>query len=262
MQSSAVAMSTVALRQPPAARARPSLRDINGERTSCSTCKLHEMCLSTGLDSGSLGRFDMLISTHVRLRKGDTLYRAGGHFTALYGIRSGSFKTISLTENGHEQIAGYHLAGDVIGIDGMTSDNHECEAIALEDSEVCVIPFREFEQVAGGDGRVQRNLYRLLTREITRERLQMVMLGTMHADQRLVTFLLDLSHRYELLGYSASAFVLRMTREEIGSYLGLKLETVSRLLSRLQTEDLIRVAGRDIVLLDPPGLARILDRAD
>lgn len=262
MQSSAAVASSVALRPPMTARMRPSLRDVNGQRTACSTCKLHDKCLSTDLGTDSLEQFDTLISTHVRLRKGDTLYRAGAAFTALYGVRSGSFKTLSLTENGLEQIAGYQLAGDIIGLDGITSDSHECEAIALEDSEVCVIPFHEFEQIAGDDRQVQRNLYRLLAREITRERLQMIMLGTMHADQRLVTFLLDLSRRYQKLGYSASAFVLRMTRDEIGSYLGLKLETVSRVLSRLQAEGLIRVTGREIMLSNSQGLARILDRVD
>ena len=244
-----------------AAIGRAALMDVSRQHPSCSTCKLADRCLSTDMDAPSMKRLDELIKTRIRLRKGDTLYRAGGRFSALYSIRSGSCKTVVLAENGQEQIAGYHLAGDIIGIDGIGDERHECEAIALEDTEVCVVPFDEVTRIARDDHVFQRNLYRTLSREISRERRLMLMLGTMHAHQRVVTFLLDLSDRYQARGYSASEFVLRMTREEIGSYLGLKLETVSRLLSRFQREGLIEVLGRGIKLLDRVMLRQLLDQS-
>ncbi len=259
------AVATHRIEMPPrsiaAALGRALLKDVSRQQTSCATCKQHDTCLATGLDVFTMQQFDQLITTRIRLRKGETLYRAGARFSALYAIRSGSCKTVLLTEDGHDQIAGYHMAGEMIGIDGIGDDRHECEAIALEDTEVCVVPFDQVTQIAREDGVFQRNLHRMLSQEITRERRLMLLLGTMHADQRIATFLLDLSHRYQSRGYSPSEFVLRMTREEIGSYLGLKLETVSRLLSRFQREGLIHVVGRGIKLLDRMLLKQILDQS-
>ena len=239
---------------------RAVLKDMSRQAPSCSACKLSGMCLSAGLQAPSMQQLDELVKTRIRLRKGDTLYRAGGRFSALYSIRSGSCKTVLLAEDGQEQIAGYHMPGEVIGIDGIGDERHECEAIALEDTEVCVLPFDELTRIARDDHVFQRNLHRMLSQEIARERRLMLLLGTMHADQRVATFLLDLSRRYQSRGYSASEFVLRMTREEIGSYLGLKLETVSRLLSRFQRERLIEVIGRGIKLLDAVMLRQLLDQ--
>jgi CRP/FNR family transcriptional regulator, anaerobic regulatory protein len=240
---------------------RAVLKDMSRQLPSCSTCKLSGMCLSAGLEARSMLQLDELVKTRIRLRKGDTLYRAGGRFSALYSIRSGSCKTVILAEDGKEQIAGYHMTGEVIGIDGIGDERHECEAIALEDTEVCVLPFDQLTRIARDDHMFQRNLHRVLSQEIARQRRLMLLLGTLHADQRVAAFLLDLSRRYQSRGYSASEFVLRMTREEIGSYLGLKLETVSRLLSRFQREGLIQVLGRVIRLLDQVMLRQLLDQA-
>ena len=240
---------------------RAVLKDISRQLPSCSTCKQSTMCLSAGLAPPSMQLLDELVKTRIRLRKGDTLYRAGDRFAALYSIRSGSCKTVLLAKDGQEQVAGYHMPGEVIGIDGIGDERHECEAIALEDTEVCVLPFDQLTGIARDDHVFQRNLHRMLSQEIARERRLMLLLGTMHADQRVATFLLDLSRRYQSRGYSASEFLLRMTREEIGSYLGLKLETVSRLLSRFQRERLIQVIGRGIKLLDPVVLSQLVDHS-
>jgi CRP/FNR family transcriptional regulator len=153
------------------------------------------------------------------------------------------------------------MAGDIIGSDGIGTGVHGCKAVMLEDTEVCALPFEQIENLSRRDGRVQRNLHRLLSREISRERNVMMLLGTMRAEQRLAAFLLDLSERYHERGYSSREFVLRMTREEIGSYLGLKLETVSRLFSRFQREGLLQVQGRVVKLLDQPMLKQILNGA-
>jgi len=161
-------------------------------------------------------------------------------------------------EDGHDQVAGYHMAGDLIGTDGIGGYSHDCEAIALEEMEVCVLPFNRCEELARQSAQFQRRLYRLLSQEITRERRVTMILGTMRAEQRLATFLLDLAQRYQERGYSSVEFVLRMTREEIGSYLGLKLETVSRLFSRFHEEGLIQVHGRVVKLLDRIALRNVV----
>jgi CRP/FNR family transcriptional regulator len=200
-----------------------------------------------------------MVASRVRLRNGETLFRTGDRFTCLYWIRSGSFKTVSLLEEGYDQIGGYHMSGEIIGTDGIGSDSHGCQAVALEDSEVWTLPFERIETLGRQNSRFQRNLHRLLSREIARGRAVMLLLGTMHADQRLGAFLLDLSHRYQERGYSSCEFVLRMTRSEIGSYLGLKLETVSRSFSRFQREGLLQVERRVVKLLDLSSLRKIVD---
>ena len=196
------------------------------------------------------------------MHKGDTLFRAGDRFASLYAIRSGSCKTVSLTEDGHDQVSGYHMAGEILGTDGIGTDRYSSQAVALEDTEVCVLPFGRLEAFGRQHVRFQHNLHRLLSREISRESKVMLLLGTMLAERRLAVFLLDLSERYRARGYSSCEFVLRMTREEIGSYLGLKLETVSRLFSRFQREGLLQVQGRIVKLLDRASLKRLIAGAD
>lgn len=163
------------------------------------------------------------------------------------------------TPSGQEQIAGYHLAGELLGAEAICTRTHGCTIVALEDAEVYAIPFDRMEALVRGNGELQQSLTSLLSREIGRERKMMVMLGTMRAEQRLASFLLDLADRYRERGYSSCEFVLRMTREEIGSHLGLKLETVSRLFSRFHKEGLIRVRGRDVTLLDRFALQQLVD---
>ena len=194
----------------------------------------------------------------MRVAKGQTLYRSGGRFTALYAIRLGSFKTVLLADDGCEQVAGYHMPGDILGTDGIGVGLYDSEAIALEDSEVCAISFDRLQKLARDHEAIQQNLHRALAREILRDRKIMMMLGTMSAEQRLAAFLIDLSDRYRARGYSSCEFVLRMTREEIGSYLGLKLETVSRLFSRFQREAVLQVQGRGLKLLDLVTLKKLV----
>jgi CRP/FNR family transcriptional regulator len=243
-------------------RLRTVLRGVNRSEVNCPTRKLLDLCLSEGLDPEGMRQMDDLMSARIRMRKGETLFRTGDRFTSLYAIRSGSFKTVLLSEDGQEQVAGYHMPGDIIGTDGVGTDAHGCQAVALEDTEVRVLGFECLEALSRQNGRLQYNLHRLLSREIARERAVMMLLGTMHAEQRLATFLLDLSQRYQLLGYSPCEFVLRMTREEIGSYLGLQLETVSRLFSRFQRDGLVQVQGRVVKLLDRASMKRLVDSSD
>ncbi len=259
MQAAAVLQAARPYRDFAAVRPRAVLHDVSRRQVTCPTCKLQDLCLSEGLDAESMRQIDELMTARIRLRKGETLFRTGDRFTSLYAIRSGSCKTVSLSEDGRDQVAGYHMPGEVIGTDGVGTDTHGCQAIALEDSEVCALPFERLAALSRQNGHFQHNLHRLLSREITRGRTVMMLLGTMNAEQRLAAFLLDLSRRYQALGYSPCEFVLRMTREEIGSYLGLKLETVSRLFSRFQREGLIQVQGRVVKLLDVASVKRLVD---
>lgn len=200
--------------------------------------------------------------TRRRVRRGEYLFHCGAPFHALYGVRAGSFKTVLLTEDGREQVTGFHMAGEVLGLESVGSENCGSDAIALEDSEVIEIPFAELDALACREPALQRELFRLLAGEIQRERSLMLLLGSMRAEERLAAFLLNLSKRLAARGWSATHFILRMTREEIGSLLGLKLETVSRILSRFQAEGLISVRNRDVSILELCALKAVIGRAD
>jgi CRP/FNR family transcriptional regulator len=202
-----------------------------------------------------LRRLEALTSIKRAYRRGDYLYRSGSRFASLYAIRTGFFKTQVMHEDGREQVTGFQMAGEIIGLDAISTDLHTCDAVALEDSEVCELPFNRLEELSRQLPTLQRHLHKIMSREIVRDQGIMLLLGSMRAEERLAAFLLNLSQRFAARGYSASAFRLRMTRQEIGSYLGLKLETVSRTLSYFQETRLIDVQSKSIELLD---MARLL----
>ena len=231
---------------------------IDSLRSHCATCSMRTLCLPVGLTDTDIDQLEGLLGNRMRLKKGDALFRNGAPFTALYAVKLGSLKTTVLSDDGREQVAGYHMAGDLLGLDGMGDDRHGCEAIALEDSELCVMPFTRIEELARHVPALQHNLHKFMSREIERDHRVMLLLGSMRAEERLAAFLLNLSERYKARGYSSTEFVLRMTREEIGSYLGLKLETVSRLFSKFQEEGLVMVAGRSIKIIDMPVLKQLV----
>lgn len=231
---------------------------LNEVRTHCASCAVRGLCLPLGLDAATVARLDDLISVRMPIKRKSALYRPGDRFTSLFAIRFGTFKTAVLAEDGREQITGYHLAGEVVGLDGVGNQNHSSEAIALEDSEVCVLPFAQLDRLACTVPSLRHNLFRLLSRDLCRDHSMMLLLGSRPAEQRLTLFLLDVAQRYQARGYSSREFVLRMTREEIASYLGLKLETVSRLFSSMQEAGLLQVQGREVKLLDTTALKRIV----
>jgi len=235
---------------------------LQAVKIACSSCCLREACLPLGLTPGEVQQVDALIVHGKGVKKGESLYRAGDPFVALYATRVGSFKTTVLVKDGREQVSGYHLLGDVVGFDGIGTDQHGCDAVALEDTDVCILPFRPLQSLAREVPRLQQNIYHFLSREISRSHDAMLCLGSMHAEERLALFLLDLSARYQKHGYSAIEFALRMTRAEIGSYLGLKLETVSRLFSRFHESGLIQVQGRAVKLIDTAALGQVAVKRD
>lgn len=227
-------------------------------RSACSKCNLRELCLPSGLPDDELDQLDKLIRVRRSCRKGEHAYRAGDPFESLYAVRAGFFKTNLLNEDGRDQVTGFHMAGEVMGLDGISADRHPCDAVALEDSELCVIPFSRLEELTREAPSLQRHLHKIMSREIVSDQSVMMLLGSMRAEERLAAFLLNLSQRMTARGYSPSEFYLRMTREEIGSYLGLKLETVSRVFSRFQNEALIAVQQKHIRILDIPKLHKIV----
>ena len=232
-----------------------SIRDL---RMHCATCTMRELCLPVGLAHDDLQQIDDLVAMRRKVRKGDALYRSGERFNALFAVRVGSLKTTVTSEDGREQVAGYYMLGEIVGMDGVGTGVHGCESVALEDTEVCVLPYDRLEELARAVPALQRNLHQFLAHEIARDHSLMLLLGSMRAEERLATFLLNLSERYRRRGYSSTDFVLRMTREEIGSYLGLKLETVSRLFSHFQREGLLKIQGRDVRLLDLAALKQLI----
>lgn len=230
----------------------------NKASASCSNCCLQGVCLPRGLTAAGLSELDELRIVKRRVVRGASLYRAGDNFEAVYAVRSGAFKSAGVSSNGVEKITGFHLPGEVMGLDAINNDRHDFNAVALEDSEVCVIPFSELTEMAQHIPELQQELFRLLSRDISRDHGLMLLLGSMTAEQRLAAFLLSFSRRYKRLGYAADRFILRMTREEIGNYLGLTLETVSRLMSRFQREGLLAVQQREVTFKDSAGLRDIV----
>jgi CRP/FNR family transcriptional regulator len=228
-------------------------------KTACSNCNLRELCLPFGLSLEELERLDDLVSTRRRIKRGDHLYRAGEPFDAIFAIRSGFFKTDVLLEDGRDQVTGFQMAGELLGLDGISTEHHTCNAIALEDSEICSIPFSRLESLSREIHNLQHHFHKVMSREIVRDHGVMMLLGTMRAEERLAAFLLNLSQRFTARGFSHAEFYLRMTREEIGSYLGLKLETVSRAFSRFQEEGHIAVQQKHIRILNVNGLKALMN---
>jgi len=226
--------------------------------TKCSSCNLRELCLPCGLTEQDVDRVEELIYTRRRVKRGESIYHSGDEFSSLYAVRSGFFKTVQTLDDGRDQVTSFHMAGEIMGMDGIGPEVHGCDAVALEDSEVCVIPYARLENLGHDMPGLQRQFHKVMSREIAQEHSVMLLLGTMRAEERLAAFLLNLSQRFTARGYSASEFNLRMTREEIGSYLGLKLETVSRAFSKFQEDNLISVQQKHIHILDVAGLRSVM----
>lgn len=228
-------------------------------KVACSNCNLRELCMPVGFNVDEMKRLDEVVDKRRRIKQGELLFTSGDVFTSLYAIRTGFFKTCVTSEDGREQVTGFQMAGEIIGMDGIVSDHHNCNAVALEDAEVCVMPFASVEDLSRELPALQRHVHKIMSREIVRENGVMMLLGNMRAEERLAAFLLNLVQRLHARGLSQSELVLRMTREEIGSYLGLKLETVSRAFSKFSDEGIIEVKQRYVKILSPDELKRIFN---
>lgn len=230
-------------------------------KAACSACNLRELCLPVGLSNAQVEQLDALVANRRRVPRGEVLFRTGDAFQSLYAVRTGFFKTCLSAPDGRDQVTGFQMSGELLGLDGISGERHTCDAVSLEDSTVCVIPYQQLEGLSQEVPELQRVFHKIMSREIVRDHGVMLLLGSMRAEERLAAFLLNLTQRLHLRGFSRSEFILRMTREEIGSYLGLKLETVSRTFSRFQAEGLLDVKQRQIRIVDQEGLRHIVDGA-
>jgi CRP/FNR family transcriptional regulator len=228
-------------------------------KVACSSCNLRELCLPVGMANTELEQLDKLVGNRRTVARGDTLFRTGDAFQSLFAVRTGFFKTCVSSEDGRDQVTGFQMAGELLGLDGISQDRHGCDAVALEDSQVCVIPFHQLEELSRDFNVLQHQFHKIMSREIVRDHGVMLLLGSMRAEERLAAFLLNLTQRLQARGFSPSSLILRMTREEIGSYLGLKLETVSRTFSKFQDDGLLEVKQRQIRILDQAGLRQLVN---
>jgi CRP/FNR family transcriptional regulator len=220
----------------------------------CSTCVLGQFCIPVGLSHEELIKVDALVKERISLKKGDVLYRHGNPMSSVYSVRFGTLKTEHCLSDGRSQIIGFHLPGEILGLDAIGDGYHQSDAIALEDSEACIIRFTEFESLASQIPTLQNQFHRILSRELTQDQRHLLSLGSLRAEERLAGFLLNLSERLTARGYTNHEFDLRMSREEMGSYLGIQIETVSRMLSRFAEAGLIQVKQRHVKLIDITGL--------
>ena len=228
-------------------------------KVACSNCNLRELCMPVGLDDQQLKRIDDIVAVRRKVKRGGTLFRNGEAFPRLFASRTGFFKACVATEDGRDQVTGFQMAGEIIGLDGIVNDRHTCDAVALEDAEVCVMPFERIEELSRVVTALQTHVHKIMSREIVREHGVMLLLGSMRAEERLAAFLLNLVQRLHARGFSQSELVLRMTREEIGSYLGLKLETVSRTFSKFVEEGIVEVKQRHVRIVNTEALKRIVN---
>lgn len=243
--------------------ARDQRGNIDGSaaplKTQCSTCHLKDICLPCGLTSPDVARLDALKFARRRIKEGQALYHEGDKFQFIYAVRSGTFKSTLNLKDGREQVTGFQMAGELLGLDGLAAGKHASSAIALEDAEICAIPYAHLSDLAATSPDLQHVISRLMSREIVREHSLMMLLGSMNAEERLAAFLLNISQRMKARGYSASEFHLRMSRAEIGSYLGMKLETVSRTFSAFAQQRLLEVDKKHVRITDLQGLQQAFE---
>ncbi|WP_432472818.1 fumarate/nitrate reduction transcriptional regulator Fnr [Amphritea sp. HPY] len=219
-------------------------------QTHCSTCSLSSLCLPVSLNMAEMERLDSIIDKSHPLKKGEHLFHQGESFSKVYALRAGTVKTYTLTNEGEEQIAGFYFPGELVGMSGFDNGEYPVSAKILETTTVCEIPFERLDELSGQMPELRRQILRILSKEVRDDQQMMHLLSKKNAEQRVATYLVRLSSRFKARGYSAVNFRLSMTRNEISNYLGLTVETVSRIFSRFQKRELIQVNGKQIQLTD------------
>ncbi|MFL9879988.1 fumarate/nitrate reduction transcriptional regulator Fnr [Herbaspirillum rhizosphaerae] len=229
---------------------------LNSALRSCSGCSMHQICLPTGLNECDTQRLDKIIGRR-KVPRDSFLYRIGDPFTSLYAVRVGHFKSYQQNIAGDRQITGFPMTGELLGMDAINTERYQCDAVALEDSEVCEIPFELLENLFAQMPTLLHHFHRALSQEITNEQRIIMLLGNMRAEQRFASFLINLSMSYATRGYSATRFQLRMTREDIGNHLGLTIESISRMIAKMRRDGLIQVRQRDVEILNLSALGKL-----
>ncbi len=228
--------------------------DLPTLKQACKGCSLHELCLPMGIPVHEIASLEGIVKPRRPLQRGEHLYRPGDPLCSVYAVRAGSIKTYTLTDDGQEQVIGFHLPGEVLGLDAICDDIHPCAARALETTSVCELPFDRLADIATEIPGLQHQLYRLMSRSLRADEQFMTLLGKKASDQRLAAFLLSMSQRFSLRGYSSQQFNLSMSRCDIANYLGLAVETVSRLFTRFQAAGIIEVHRKLISIKDQEAL--------
>lgn len=224
---------------------------------NCQDCGFSQLCLPFSLSDQEMTKLDDIIQRKRPLHKGDMLFESGTPLKALYAVRTGSFKTFTLTEQGEQQITGFHLPGDVIGFDAINTEQHASYAEALETGMICEIPYHNLEALLGQLPKLRQQMMRLMSQDIQADQQMLLLLNRKTAEQKLATFLNHLASRYGNRGFSSKAFRLSMTRSDIGNYLGLTVETISRLLSKLHKDQIVEVDGKLITINDATALSQL-----
>lgn len=231
---------------------------IDGIKVACSGCSLTTLCLPFGLDTEDVERLERIIKRNRPVHRGQLLFSPGEQFRSLYVIKTGAVKTFTQTPAGDEHVIGFHLPGEMVGLDAIQNDHHGCFAKALETTAVCELPFENLEHLSASIPSLQHQMLRLLSREISVEANMISLLNNSTAEERLASFLLSISDRFSRRGFSAVDFFLAMSRQDIGSYLGLALETVSRLFTRFQDHGILQVDRKHIQIKDLDRLRSML----
>jgi len=226
-------------------------RNCSGQQhIHCQNCSISELCLPFSLSDKELDVLDKIIDRKRPIHKGEQVFQDGDQMTSLYAVRSGTFKTFTVNEQGEEQITGFHLAGDILGFDAIAATEHPSFAKALETSMVCEIPYSTLDTLSNTMPKLKKQVLRLMSSEIKADQEMLTLLNRKNAEQRLATFISTLSARYHARGLSSKEFRLSMTRSDIGNYIGLTVETISRLFNRFHKAGLIKIDGKLITILD------------
>lgn len=228
-------------------------------QVSCTTCRLNSICLPFSLEARDIDELDGIIQRSRPLQKNDHLYRQGDEFQSVYAVRAGTFKAYQTTDDGREQVTGFYFPGELVGMDGISANTHASAAKALETASVCEIPFSSLERLSASMPQLQRHFFQLMSREITEDQQLITLLSKSSADERVAALILSVSARNARRRLSATQFRLSMSRVDIGNYLGLTVETVSRVFSRMQKMDVLRVDNKEIEILDLSALQQLAD---
>ena len=231
--------------------------DLQTLRKGCAHCSLQQLCLPAGIGADGMKQLDSIVRRRRPIARGESLFRMGDPLGAVYVAREGAFKTVSISEGGEERVVGFHLPGELIGLDALGADVHRCDAIALTTANVCEVPFDQLADVAAQVSGLQHQLLRVIGRSVGRDQDHLDMLARRQASERIALFLHGLSERLRQIGKSESHFTLPMSRDEIARFLGLALETVSRGFTRLQEDGVIAVEGRRVDIRDRAELDRL-----
>jgi CRP/FNR family transcriptional regulator, anaerobic regulatory protein len=226
-------------------------------KVSCGNCRLNTICLPISLHIDDVEKLNQIVQRGKPLQKGDYLYRANDKFDSVFAIRSGAVKALTISDKGEEQVTGFYLPGEVVGMDGIANGYYTNSVIALETASICEIPFNRMEELSLKIPSLQRNFFQLMSREITQDHQVISLLGKSSAEERIAALLLSISNRNSRRNLSASVFVLPMSRTDIGNYLGLTIETVSRIFTRLQQQQVIEVDKKEIRITNMDGLHQI-----